>query len=151
MMHCLTRIENYLKQGYRSEDILILARIVKPTVIRGNFLGYSEARGIPLSTELNNPNKTHLISVHKSKGLQARVVFILDVVKGLYGFPCELENPDIYESAINGPRRSRDEEERRIFYVAATRAKEDLIMYTQKNSMSDFLGEIKEHVVIEEL
>jgi len=151
MMHCLNRIEHYLTQGYRPEDILILARITKQIVIRGNLLGYAKARGIPLSTEPNNPNKIHLMTVHKSKGLQARVVFIIDVVKGLYGFPCELENPDIYEPAINGPRRSREEEERRIFYVAATRAKEDLIMYTQKNSMSDFLGEIREHVVIKEI
>ena len=151
MMHCLNKIELYLKEGYRPEDILILARIVKPNVIRGNFLGYAKDRGIPLSTELNNPNKIHLMTVHKSKGLQARVVFILDVVKGLYGFPCEIENPDIYEPAINGPRRQREEEERRIFYVAATRAKEDLIIYTQKNAMSVFLGEIKEHVVIEEM
>lgn len=151
MMHCLNKIELYLKEGYRPDDILILARIVKPNVIRGNFLGYAKDRGIPLSTELNNPNKIHLMTVHKSKGLQARVVFILDVVKGLYGFPCEIETPDIYEPAINGPRRQREEEERRIFYVAATRAKEDLIIYTQKNAMSVFLGEIKEHVVIEEM
>jgi len=115
------------------------------------LLDFARARGIPLSTEPNNPHKIHLMSVHGSKGLQARVVFIFDVVKGRYGFPCELENPDIYEPAINGPRRSREEEERRIFYVAATRAKEDLIMYTQKNSMSDFLREIREHIVVEDI
>jgi DNA helicase-4 len=50
-----------------------------------------------------------------------------------------------------GPKRRREKEERRIFYVAATRAKEDLIMYTQKHAMSDFLGEIKKHVVVEEI
>ena len=86
----------------------------------------------PISTEVNNPHKIHLISIHKSKGLQARVVFIFDVVKGLYGLPCGIENPDIYEPAIKGPKRQREEEERRVFYVAATRAKEDLIIYTQK-------------------
>ena len=149
--HCLTQIEQYLKQGYHPEDILILARILTPIVHWSNFLGYARARGIPISTELKNPNKIHLMSVHKSKGLQARVVFILDVVKGLYGFPCEIENPDIYELAINGPKRPREEEERRIFYVAATRAKEDLIIYSQKNAMSDFLGEIKEHIVVEDI
>ena len=151
MEHCVNSIEHYLKEGYRPEDILILARIVKKNVIRSNFLGYAKARGIPISTELNNPNKIHLMSVHRSKGLQARVVFILDVVKGLYGFPCEIENPDIYGPAIMGPRRQREEEERRIFYVAATRAKEDLIMYTQKYAMSIFLKEINEHVVVKEM
>jgi len=151
MNHCLAQIETYLKTGYKPKDILILARIVKPNAIRNKFLNFAQARGIPLSTELKNPNKVRLMSVHKSKGQEARVVFILDIVKGLYGFPCELENPDIYAPAIKGPQRQREEEERRIFYVAATRAKEDLIMYTQKNAMSLFLDEIKKHVVIKEL
>ena len=151
MTHCANSIKKYIEEGYRPEDILILARIVKPNVIRSNLLGYAKSKGIPISTEFNNPNKTHLMSVHRSKGLQARIVFILDVVKGLYGFPCEIENPDIYAPAIKGPRRQREEEERRIFYVAVTRAKEDLIIYTRKNAMSDFLNEIKEHVIVKEI
>lgn len=78
-------------------------------------------------------------------------MFILDVVKGLYGFPCEKENPDIHEPVILGLKRKREEEERRVFYVAATRAKEDLIIYTKKDEMSDFLKEIKEHLVVKEI
>ena len=149
--HCVNRIEHYLKLGYRPEDIIIFARIVKKNVIQSKFLGYAKAKGVPISTEFRNPHKTHLMTVHRSKGLQARVVFILDVVKGLYGFPCEIENPDIYGPAIKGRRRRREEEERRIFYVAATRAKEDLIIYTQKYAISDFLKEVKENVVVEDI
>ena len=103
--HCVNRVEHYLNQGYQPQDILILARILKKNVIREKLLSYAKAKGIPISTEYRNPHKTHLMTIHKSKGLQARVVFILDVVKGLYGFPCEIENPDIYEPAIKGPRR----------------------------------------------
>jgi len=147
MGHCIGMIDAYLREGYKPEDILILARIVKPNVIRGRLLEYAKSRGIPISTEFHNPHKIHLMSVHRSKGLQARVVFILDVVKGRYGFPCELENPDILAPAIKGTPRPREEEERRIFYVAATRAKEDLIIYTQKNAQSVFLKEIEEHLV----
>ena len=151
MAHCVDRIGEYLSLGYKPEDILILARIMKHKVIKGNLSEYGKIKKISISTELNNPHHIHFMSVHKSKGLQARVVFILDVVKGLYGFPCEKENPDIYEPAILGPKRKREEEERRVFYVAATRAKEDLIIYTKKDEMSDFLKEIKEHLVVEEI
>jgi len=77
-------------------------------------------------------------------------VFILNVVKGLHGFPCEKKNPDIYEPAILGPKRKREEEEQRVFYVAGTRAKEDLIIYTKKDEMSDFLKEIMEQLVVKE-
>jgi DNA helicase-4 len=151
MMHCVDCIDEYLSTGYKPEDILILSRIVKPKVIKGNLLDYARKKKIPISTELNNPHQVHLMSIHKSKGLQARVVFLLDVVKGLYGLPCELENPDIYEPAIKGPKRQREEEERRGFYVAVTRAKEDMIIYTQKYAISDFLEEVREHLVIEEI
>ncbi len=151
MAHCVDRISEYLSDGYKPEDILILARIIKHNVLEGNLHKYGKMKKVSISTELNNPHHIHFMSVHKSKGLQARVVFILDVVKGLYGFPCEKENPDIYEPAILGPKRKREEEERRIFYVAATRAKEALIIYTKKEEMSDFLQEIKEHLVVEEI
>ncbi|MGA2912558.1 MAG: UvrD-helicase domain-containing protein [Methanoregula sp.] len=149
--HCVDRISDYLSDGYKPEDILILARIVKHNVLERNLYKYGKMKKISISTELNNPHHIHFMSVHKSKGLQASVVFILDVVKGLYGFPCEKENPDIFEPAILGPKRKREEEERRIFYVAATRAKEALIIYTKKQEMSDFLQEIKEHLEVEEI
>jgi DNA helicase IV len=151
MAHCVDRIAGYISIGYKPEDIIILARIIKPKVIKGNLSEFGKIKKISISTELNNPHHIHFMSVHKSKGLQARVVFILDVVKGLYGFPCEKENPDIYEPAILGPKRRREEEERRVFYVAATRAKEDLIIYTKKDEMSDFLKEIMKHLVVEEI
>ena len=45
----------------------------------------------------------------------------------------------------------RKQEERRLFYVAVTRAKEEVIMYTQKYSESEFITEIKEFTKKEEL
>jgi DNA helicase-4 len=87
------------------------------------------------------------MTAHKSKGLQAKVVFILDVVKNLYGFPCEIEDSSIYEPAReNYPKQDQKQEERRLFYVAMTRVMEDLIIYTWEPSKSEFLEEIKEHV-----
>jgi DNA helicase IV len=99
------------------------------------------------------PNCVKVMSVHKSKGLQARVVILLNVDKDLYGFPCELENPDIFEPVINNKNGLSliKQEERRLFYVAITRAKEEVIVYTQKCSESEFITEIKEFVKKEEL
>ena len=108
---------------------------------------------MPIITEshIEKQGCVRFMSVHKSKGLQAKVVFILNLDKGLYGFPCELENPDIFETAIINLNGLRKEEERRLFYVALTRAKEEVIMYTQKCSESDFITEIKEFTKREEL
>lgn len=63
----------------------------------------SEARGLILST------------VHSSKGLEYDRVFLLDVIDGV--FPKEGEDVD------------RDEE-RRLFYVAMTRARNELAVFT---------------------
>jgi DNA helicase-4 len=107
---------------------------------------------VPISFDgYKNPNKVPFMTVHKSKGLQARVVFLLNVVEDLYGFPCEIENPDIFEPAILSRKRDRYEEERRLFYVAVTRSMSDLIIYTQKDSVSKFIYEIENKVTFCEL
>jgi DNA helicase-4 len=139
--HVVESIKEYQKLGYAPEDFLILARILKSTMIRENFKSLTKLHNIPRYFP-------RLMTVHKSKGLQARVVFLLDMVKGLYGFPCELENPDIFDPAILGRKRDRLEEERRLFYVAATRAKEDLKIYTMDSGRSEFLEEVSPHLTV---
>jgi len=101
--------------------------------------GFVDINGIPFK------------SVHGSKGLQSRAVFILDFRKGLYGFPCELENPMLLEPAKEEKAHSKEEEERRLFYVAVTRAKEDVYIYSQKDCESKFINEIEPFIEIEKL
>jgi superfamily I DNA/RNA helicase len=38
-----------------------------------------------------------------------------------------------------GKLNNKEEEERRLFYVAITRSKEDVIIYTQKENESKFI------------
>jgi len=84
--------------------------------------------------------------------LEAKVVFILNVIKDTYGFPCEIEDSAILEPAReNYPLQDQKEEERRLFYVAMTRAKEDLYIYTWKPAMSEFLEEIIDYTIEERL
>ena len=79
---------------------MILLRIANKPKLRNLISEYAQKQGIPISEEADKPNCVHIMSVHKSKGLQARIVLILNVDKDLYGFPCELENPDIFQPAI---------------------------------------------------
>jgi DNA helicase IV len=131
-----------------SKFLLRIAK--KPKLI--NFINeYAQGLGIPLTEKADRPGCVHILSVHKSKGLQARVIILLNVDDGLYGFPCQLENPDIFQIAIKNNDGLREQEERRLFYVAVTRAKEEVIMYTQKCSESKFITEIKEFTKREEL
>jgi DNA helicase-4 len=145
---CLNRITEYVNKGLAPKDILVLSRYRFPWIVR-LFVEKAQERGILISydKEFSRKNQIRLMTAHKSKGLQAKVVFILNVVKDLYGFPCEIEDSSIYEPAReNYPRQDQKQEERRLFYVAMTRAMEDLIIYTWEPAESEFLEEIKEHI-----
>lgn len=76
-----------------------------------------------------------LMTLHGSKGLEFPVVLLLGVNKGL--IPLE-----------NG-QNSAEEEERRLFYVGMTRAKEELILVTSKEE-SAFIRELPENLFIRE-
>ena len=150
--HCLDKIKEYhTTKNYHYDDFMILLRIAQKLKLRNLISEYAQKQGIPISDEADKPNCVHIMSVHKSKGLQARVVLILNVDKDIYGFPCELENPDIFEPAIKNNDGLREQEERRLFYVAVTRAKEEVIMYSQKCSESKFITEIKDFTKREDL
>ncbi|WP_094227761.1 UvrD-helicase domain-containing protein [Methanolobus psychrotolerans] len=149
--HCVIAINSYLQKGYEPQEIMILSRIANNPKMKGKLQEYSTLFNVPISFETKSINKIRFMSVHSSKGLQARVVFLLNVVEGLYGFPCEKENPDIFEPAAKGRKKDKEEEERRLFYVAVTRAMEDLVIYSQMGSESKFLEEIKDHVVVDNL
>ena len=117
-----------------------------PSIIR-TFMEKAKENGIKIAYgNAEAQSKVRLLTVHKSKGLEAKVVFILNVIKDTYGFPCEIDDPSIYEPAReNYPPQDQKEEERRLFYVAMTRAKEDLYIYTWEPAKSEFLEEIENH------
>lgn len=152
--HCLDMIkERHATKGIPYEDFLILTRInmEKNPNFANKFSDYASVIGVPITFEKDVLNRVRLMTAHKSKGLQARVVFIMKVDEGPYGFPSSLADPDIFEPVIKDNDGFREEEERRLFYVAATRAKEEVIMYSQKCIESKFITEIKSFIKREDL
>jgi len=152
---CLNQITECMQNGCKPQDILILTRFMRTRIGRKQkffpiveiFLEKAKEKSIDIAIDnAKTQNKIRLLTAHKGKGLEAKVVIILNVIKDLYGFPCEIEDSSIYEPAREDyPKQDLKEEERRLFYVAMTRAKENLIIYTQEQSKSDFIEEIKQH------
>lgn len=149
-VHCINIVKEYLEKGYEPRDIMILYRIVKPPLIN-QIHEQIKKNNIPIKVNSRSPNSISLMTIHKSKGLQAKVVILLTADKGLYGFPCEIEDLLIFEPAMDTKYNNKEEEERRLFYVALTRSKEDIIIYTQKNAESMFLREIQKYTEIIDL
>ncbi|MFF9916536.1 ATP-dependent helicase [Streptomyces globisporus] len=124
------------------------ARAEERTGGRGalNFLEEVDAQDIAadtLSRRTARPDAVHLMTAHRSKGLEWRLVVVAGVQEGLW--------PDLRRrgSLLEADRIGRDglaepltpgallAEERRLFYVAATRARERLIVTAVKAPADD--------------
>lgn len=81
------------------------------------------------------------LTIHKSKGLQADYVFVLNNLKKGKGFPVNWQNPSIlnlFGSGENFP----DSEERRLFYIAMTRAIYQTFFLLERGNESQFIEEL---------
>jgi len=81
-------------------------------------------------------------TIHGAKGLEAKVVFIIGLTEGYGGFPDIWLEDRIFQVIKKANHDLLLEEERRLFYVAITRAKDKLFLITEKGNESSFLREI---------
>ena len=78
-----------------------------------------------------------LFTIHASKGLEYDAVYLLDVIDGI--LPAQvLQN----SKSASKEELETYEEERRLFYVGITRAKNQLNVFTMKPQSSDFCDEL---------
>lgn len=87
--------------------------------------------------------KIIFLTIHKSKGLQADFVFLLNNLKTGRGFPGSRQNPSILRLFGNGEEYP-DAEERRLFYVALTRASCQTVLLLERGNESEFVLELEE-------
>lgn len=95
--------------------------------------------------------KIEFRTAHGSKGLEAEYVFVLNVAEGTRGFPSQIQDDPALQLAMPAPDPFPFAEERRLFYVAMTRASKQVRLYTTLSQPSRFLVELakKEQIKIE--
>lgn len=84
------------------------------------------------------------MTVHSSKGLQADYVFLLNNKKYGMGFPSKIADASVLQLLLDNSDSYPYAEERRLFYVAITRAKKKVWLVTVKNNESVFVSEIEQ-------
>lgn len=85
--------------------------------------------------------KIEFLTVHKSKGLEADYVIILQCNKDTYGFPSLVNDDPVLNYVLTKSDQYPYGEERRLFYVAITRAKVKTYVLYDRRFPSVFVDE----------
>jgi DNA helicase IV len=94
------------------------------------------ARDLDLDVEIS--------SVHAAKGLEADFVILVGLGEGENGFPAHKPADPFRELFLPAPEAFQFAEERRLFYVALTRARHRVYLLYDTHDCSEFVRELKE-------
>ncbi len=105
---------------------------------------YNNASGfIDVIFDKRKDLKMEFITAHKSKGLQSDFVIVINNKKSRMGFPSKIQDASILNLLLDDCDNYLFAEERRLFYVALTRAKKKAILLTLSGNKSEFALELK--------
>ncbi len=82
-------------------------------------------------------------TAHSVKGLTADFAILLDLDSGVFGFPSEIADDPILNSVLHEGDKFDNAEERRLFYVATTRARHQNFMLYDLHNPSKFVLELQ--------
>jgi len=117
------------------DEIFVLARTNRQLMELSKIMKQKGINHVVKTDEVRNPKTAHLgdvtlATIHAIKGLEAKLVFVIG--SNEQNFPCKASDHPAIEM-IKTDNYDREEEERRLFYVAISRAKEVLyITYSGK-------------------
>ena len=84
------------------------------------------------------------MTVHRAKGLEADYAVVLGLCAGKHGFPVEIADDPLLDLVMAGPEAHPNAEERRLLYVALTRARRQVFLLAEGGPPSAFVTELIE-------
>ena len=82
------------------------------------------------------------MTVHRSKGLEADYGVVLGLCSGKFGFPAEIADDPLLNLVMVAPEEHPNAEERRLLYVALTRARRQVFLLAEGGPPSAFATEL---------
>ena len=142
MVQCLKTVIRVIKVNAKAKDIMILHRNNETNMSGVSLDGFLEGLkwgldrlGIMNADEFDS--RIRLMTMHKSKGLEADVVIILEADEGV--IPKLHPDTVLYRMFGETEEVSLDDQ-KRLFYVAMTRAKHRLYIMSEGGGFVKYLG-----------
>jgi len=130
IVEILSRIK---ADGKRRERVFIIGR-------------YNHQRpiNIPQLRKLYPKLRISFTTAHSSKGKEADYVIVIGLTSQGYAFPSQIADDPVLDLVLAEKEDEPNAEERRLFYVAVTRAKKHVYLIASKEDPSLFAHEIKD-------
>jgi hypothetical protein len=135
----LRKVETIVRSIPNDETILLLGRYNYDAVSVG-FKGKVGNGDLRIKVRIAGRDVVFM-SVHSAKGLESDHVILLNCNHGAHGFPSLIEDDPILDFVLSKSESYPFAEERRLFYVAITRARKQVHVLYDSRKPSIFISE----------
>ncbi|MDP9375343.1 MAG: UvrD-helicase domain-containing protein [Chloroflexota bacterium] len=120
------------RQGGAPATLFVLGRYRLGEARKGRFDAlFRRLRGQGLTAEYH--------TAHAAKGKEADYVIVVEMEAGEYGFPANVSDDPVLKMVLTAPEPFPHAEERRLFYVAVTRARRRVYLIAPRDNVSPFI------------
>ncbi len=147
--NCVNFLEDKLDKFEKNSTVYFLGRYsIDIDMFKNNkkyIIKYNNVENLTDVTYLKRKDlKIRFLTVHKSKGLQADYVVIINNKNYGMGFPSRINDLPLIRVLLgSGLDDYPFSEERRLFYVALTRSRKQTLLLTIDNNKSIFVQELE--------
>ncbi|MED1850067.1 UvrD-helicase domain-containing protein [Brevibacillus agri] len=142
-------LDEIIETGGQDQTIMLLGRNnfdINFLKDQADFRVIESEKVIKVEYKKHKSAKISFMSTHKSKGLEADQVILINAKNSLLGFPNRISDDPVLSWVLKDQDAFEFAEERRLFYVALTRTKNNLYILAPEKDSSIFVKElIKDH------